>query len=183
MRLTAIVAVLLLVACNVSSVKVFFDVEKDVFFKLYKRDNPTNFTILNKNSSGTYPLDSFDPNIPTRICIHGYLAKKKSIDRFREAYLNVGDFKFINYILVDWTKGAFNVNYYVSKGRITLVSNNDTDSVLKVEIKKNLTKSNLGGKQIGQVDQCSRRKRNEFERFDHGRTQFGYLVCAYFFVK
>lgn len=96
MRLTAIVFVLSLCVLDTFAGKVFFDTEKDVFFKLYKRENPTNFTILNQNSSqNSFPLDSFDPEIPTRICIHGYLASSGTIDQFREAFLDAGEFNFI----------------------------------------------------------------------------------------
>lgn len=119
MNFTSLGLILLICVCNGFPVQIFFDIENDVYFKLYKRDSLTNYTIIHQNISESLPLDSFDPKIPTRICIHGYLASSGTIDQFREAFLNAGDF---NFIIVDWTRGAFNVNYYVSKARITLVS-------------------------------------------------------------
>lgn len=120
MHSIVIAAILLLCVGNSFSGKIFFEIEKDVFFKLYDRNNPENFTILNhKHYLESSPAESFEPKLPTRICIHGYLATEAYIDRFRKAYLNVGDFNFIS---VDWSRGAFNPNYYVSKDRIKYVS-------------------------------------------------------------
>lgn len=96
-----------------------FDVDTDTIFKLYKRENLTNSHVLNKNESDEFSLDSLNLKIPTRIYAHGYLASKKSIKKFRDAFLNAGDF---NFIAIDWTKGADNVNYFVAKARMKRVS-------------------------------------------------------------
>lgn len=98
-----------------------FDVDTDTIFKLYKRENLTKFHVLNKNESDEFCLDSLDLQIPTRIYTHGYHATKKSIKKFRDAFLNAGDF---NFIAIDWTKGADNVNYFVAKSRMKRVSKN-----------------------------------------------------------
>lgn len=99
-----------------------FDADEDVIFKLYTRDNPTKFTvlsILNVNGSRSVSDDSFDPSLQTRIHIHGFLPKEEIIDRYRQVYLSVGDY---NFIVVDWTEGAYTLNYYYAKKRVKDVS-------------------------------------------------------------
>lgn len=64
-------AILSVYKCNA------FDANEDVIFKLYKRDNPTTFTLLRINDERSIPNDTlFDPELPTRIHIHGFLAKE-----------------------------------------------------------------------------------------------------------
>lgn len=82
-----------------------FDADEDVLFKLYKRDNPKRFTILNVNRSRIVSDDKFDPELPTRIHIHGFLPKDEIIDRYRDLYLSNGDY---NFIVVDWSEGTPN---------------------------------------------------------------------------
>ncbi|XP_055295774.1 inactive pancreatic lipase-related protein 1-like [Sitodiplosis mosellana] len=93
-----------------------FDADEDVIFKLYKRDNPTNFTVLRIDNQRSISNDTlFDPELPTKIHIHGYLAKEEIIDRYRQVYLSVGDY---NFIVVDWLEGAFTLNYFMAKRRV-----------------------------------------------------------------
>lgn len=107
------ISLLVLNACKA------FDADEDVLFKLYKRENPTNFTILTINGSHLITGDTYDPGLLTRIHIHGFLPKKEIIDRYREVYLSVGDY---NFIVVDWSEGAFTLNYYWAKRRVKDVS-------------------------------------------------------------
>lgn len=97
-----------------------FNADEDVIFKLYKRDNPTVFTVLQINQERSISNDSlFDPELPTRIHVHGFLAKEEIIDRYRQVYLSVGDY---NFIVVDWLEGAFTLNYFMAKRRVKDVS-------------------------------------------------------------
>lgn len=104
---------LLMVSCKA------FDADEDVLFKLYKRDNPKKFSILSVNRSRIVSDDVFDPELLTRIHIHGFLPKDEIIDRYRDLYLSHGDY---NFIVVDWTEGAYTVNYYLAKRRVKEVN-------------------------------------------------------------
>lgn len=105
---------LLVFSCNA------FDADEDVLFKLYKRDNPKKFTILTVNRSRIVSDDDvFDPELPTRIHIHGFLPKDEIIDRYRDLYLSNGDY---NFIVVDWSEGAYTVNYYLARRRVKEVN-------------------------------------------------------------
>lgn len=118
--MSAVVSVsLFLVLLLVVSVCKAFDADEDVLFKLYKRDNPKKFTILNVNRSRIVSDDIFDPELPTRIHIHGFLPKDEIIDRYRDLYLSNGDY---NFIVVDWSEGAYTVNYYLARRRVKEVS-------------------------------------------------------------
>lgn len=96
-----------------------FDIDKDLVFRLYTREEPVMYYALTANGSPSISETTFNPNRPTRIFIHGYKSKEKVINRYREAYLNLGDF---NFIAVDWIKGASTFNYYSAKGRVRSVS-------------------------------------------------------------
>lgn len=105
-----------MVICKCSA----FDADEDVIFKLYKRDSPLKFTVLKITNDRSISNDTlFDPELPTRIHIHGFLAKEEIIDRYRQAYLNVGDY---NFIVIDWLEGAFTLNYFSAKNRVKDVS-------------------------------------------------------------
>lgn len=114
-HLTGIVSALLFCAfCSAS-----FDADEDVIFKLYKRDEPTKFIVLKINGERLNSTNPFDPELPTRVHIHGYLAEEEIIDRYRQAYLSIGDY---NFIVVDWLEGAFTLNYFKAKKRVSEVS-------------------------------------------------------------
>lgn len=115
MHLSATVSILLFCACS----SVAFDADEDVIFKLYKRDEPKKFIILKISGERSNSNSSFDPELPTRVHIHGYLAKEQIIDRYRQAYLSTGDY---NFIVVDWMEGAFTLNYFSAKRRVGEVS-------------------------------------------------------------
>lgn len=100
-----------------------FDANKDVIFKLFEANHLTEFSVLNPHDSKSVP-DSFDPQFPTRIYIHGYLTAPRSINRFRQTFFHTGTFNFVG---VDWTKGASNINFLVSKSRIKPVSRRRND--------------------------------------------------------
>lgn len=91
-----------------------FDANKLVIFKLFKR-NETDFVALNRNDSRLFFTDAFDPKLPTRIYIHGFLGMDETIEGYRQAFSNVGDF---NFIACDWSRGAYTANYFLAKSRI-----------------------------------------------------------------
>lgn len=113
-KIATLFGVLLCCVCHSKA----FDADEDVIFKLYKRENPTNFSILEVytvNGSQVILNDLFDPKLPTRVHIHGFLAKEEIIDRYRQVYLSVGNY---NFIVVDWMEGAFTLNYFLAKRRV-----------------------------------------------------------------
>lgn len=89
--------------------------EKDLIFRLYTRDSRVNYYPLENGGS----LKGFDSKKPTRIFIHGFKSKEKVIHRYKDAYLDLGDY---NFIAVDWTVGASTYNYYSAKCLVASVS-------------------------------------------------------------
>lgn len=104
MHSTAMVFSILLLC--VGSLKVI-GAAKDVEFKLYNRESGTTYSVLKKNDwnplKKPYFSKTFDNELPTRIYIHDYRVTDEIIDRYREEFLNSGDF---NFIVVDWKKGV-----------------------------------------------------------------------------
>lgn len=96
-----------------------FNIEKDLTFRLYTKEAPIVYYAL--KTSGSPPISDtpFNSSRPTRIFVHGYKSKEKTIDRYTEAYLTLGDF---NFIAVDWIKGADTFNYLTAKSRVGPVS-------------------------------------------------------------
>lgn len=92
-----------------------FNPEKDIKFRLYTRENRSNYFDLGNGCS----FGDFNPNRPTRIFIHGYKSTEEVFCRYKEAYLDLSDY---NFIAVDWTEGAKTHNYYSAKSRVRLVS-------------------------------------------------------------
>lgn len=95
-----------------------FDVEENLIFRLYTPDNPVDYQKL--KTSGLPPISStsFDPRIPTRIFVHGFKSKEKTIGRYKDAFLNIGNYNFIG---VDWILGASTYNYLFSKSLVPTV--------------------------------------------------------------
>ncbi|XP_063242230.1 phospholipase A1 VesT1.02-like [Bacillus rossius redtenbacheri] len=71
---------------------------EDVNFTIYSRDNCTAPVFLNDT-----PAQCFDPLRPTKILIHGFLAKGKTFNKMKDAYLRTGDY---NVIVADWSQVA-----------------------------------------------------------------------------
>lgn len=113
---TIVRSILLICVCSVHGFTKF-NANKDVILKLYKRESPTNFIVLNENNSTSF--DAFDPTLPTRIFAHGFSSSSITIENFRDAYLSAGNF---NFIAIDWTISARHVNYFVVKTRMKSVS-------------------------------------------------------------
>ena len=96
-----------------------FDIESDLLFRLYTREVPDLYFALRANDEPPVSQTPFNPSRPTRIFIHGFKSKEKTINRYAEAYLKSGDF---NFIAVDWLKGSNTFNYLMAKGRVRPVS-------------------------------------------------------------
>lgn len=101
------------------TVRCDFDVEKDLIFRLYTREQIAVPFALKTSGSPLVSETTFNANRPTRIFIHGFKSKSKVIDHYPEPILSLGDF---NFIAVDWTKGAQTNNYFVAKRLIRPVS-------------------------------------------------------------
>lgn len=96
-----------------------FKIDRDLVFRLYTREDPVMYYALKTIGPPEISETPFNPNRPTRIFIHGYRSKAKVINRYKEAYLKLGDYNFIG---VDWIEGAQDLNYYSVKGRVRPVS-------------------------------------------------------------
>lgn len=125
----------LLVAAFVLNSSYAFDIEKDLVFRLYTREDPVMYHALKVSGSPSIAETPFNPNRPTRIFVHGFKSKAKVITRYTDAYLKLGDF---NFIAVDWIEGASTFNYYLARGRVGPVSSN---AFTKAKDQMNLCKS------------------------------------------
>ncbi|KAK0080675.1 hypothetical protein PV326_008032 [Microctonus aethiopoides] len=74
------------------------DINKDIQFHLYTRNNPNDSHILRPNDNSTLINSSFNPQHKTVIIIHGFTGDAKT-DSSQTSLLQVGEY---NAILVDW---------------------------------------------------------------------------------
>lgn len=95
-----------------------FDLEKDLIFRLYTPEVRDKFHALNVRNAPFISASLFNPKRPTRIFVHGFLSSEHVLVRYKETYLNLGDFNFIG---VDWISGARTYNYLMAKGRVPAV--------------------------------------------------------------
>ena len=112
------VAISLLLSIGVYSIDAF-DVEEHLIFRLYTPTNPVEYQEL--KTTGLPPISTtfFNPKLGTRIFIHGFKSKEKTIGRYKDAFFNVGNYNFIG---VHWIGGASTYNYLSSKGHVPSVS-------------------------------------------------------------
>lgn len=96
-----------------------FDIEKDLVFRLYTREDPVMYYALKTEGTPAVTETTFDPHRPTRIFVHGFRSKEKVIKRYSDAYLQNGNY---NFIAVDWIEGASTINYFSAKSRVRPVS-------------------------------------------------------------
>lgn len=92
-----------------------FDLDKDLKFRLYTREQPDEFQSLNVSSIS---VSLFNPKRPTRIFTHGFLSSEPVLIRYKDAFLKLNDF---NVICVDWIAGAKTYNYLLAKSRVQAV--------------------------------------------------------------
>lgn len=100
-----------------------FDIDKDLVFRLYTHEDPVMYYVLKTSGPPLVSDTPFNPNRPTRIFVHGYKSKEKVINRYKEAFLSIGDY---NFICVDWIEGASTFNYFSAKSRVRPVMNSST---------------------------------------------------------
>lgn len=98
-----------------------FDADADISFRLFTRNGSVSYTVLTPANQPPIAETPFDVNRPTRIFVHGFRSKQKTLNRYSDAFMKAGDY---NFIAVDWTKGANVYNYYSAKGRVKHVSIN-----------------------------------------------------------
>lgn len=96
-----------------------FDIEKDLVFRLYTHEDPIMYWALQPKGPILVSDTPFNASRPTRIFVHGFKSKEKVINRYKEAFLDAGNF---NFIAVDWIEGASTYNYFFAKGRVGPVS-------------------------------------------------------------
>ncbi|XP_053679847.1 pancreatic lipase-related protein 2-like [Anopheles nili] len=84
--------------------------ERDTLFLLYTAANPEEPHVLRNGDMDSIASSPFNPNIPTRMIIHGWLGSRNSeINRLvRSALFFTGNY---NVIFVDWSVGAIDEFY------------------------------------------------------------------------
>lgn len=117
MRLTGCLC-LFVAVCIISSSHAF-DIETDLVFRLYTRENPVTYHALKVSGSLSIAETPFNPNRPTRIFVHGFRGDPDNFRQYEDAYLMLGNY---NFIAVDWIEGADTFQYTTAKDRVDLVS-------------------------------------------------------------
>nr|CAD7432021.1 unnamed protein product [Timema monikensis] len=88
-----------------------FDAEKDVKFYLYTQNNPTSATSLSVGDVST--LANFNPDLSTKIIVHGWLAGPKDMDDSREGKRTTSE-TLIKYFLSGYSSSIAIVSSAVS---------------------------------------------------------------------
>lgn len=97
-----------------------FSAERDVIFQLFTAKNPNEPQILKLNDITTAKNSNFNRKLPTRMLIHGWQSRGQLEKKFAEAYFVKGQHN-INFIVVNWQKGANDFNYYCARQRVNEV--------------------------------------------------------------
>lgn len=100
----------------------FFTVEKDVRFELFTHKNPIKPSLLVLDDYQSVKNSNFNPEYPTRFLVHGWNSEGLLTPRFADAYLVKGQHK-VNFIALNWQKGADTLNYYAARNRVPEVAN------------------------------------------------------------
>lgn len=95
-----------------------FDEYEDIVFELYTRQDPGAYQRLNTSYGDAILQTNWKRDRPTRMFVHGFKSKRKTIDRYKNGFLATGDY---NFIAVNWMKGSSTFNYYVAKNRVKKV--------------------------------------------------------------
>lgn len=95
----------------------FFNAERDTVFMLFTPNGPEDGEIIRLNDADSLAASNFNPSHPTRFTIHGWNGgRRSSVNRLnREAFFSRGNF---NMITVDWSDGAFTLNYIAARNRV-----------------------------------------------------------------
>lgn len=89
-----------------------------VFFELFTQKNPLQSQHLGLNDMMSINKSNFNPEIPTRILIHGWMSMKSLTFQFANAYFNQNRHN-VNFIAVNWHKGSKSLNYFKVRRRVT----------------------------------------------------------------
>lgn len=102
-----------------------FHMRHDIVFEFNSNSASTAlFTLLNLDQPTGRSFNSviddtiFDPELPTRIFIHGYFSDRKTLNAYAKAYREAGRF---NFIVINWLKGAVTLRYSIARKRVQLV--------------------------------------------------------------
>lgn len=117
-----------------------FDIDEHLIFRLYTPKNRYVHERLAAFAGRSTPMANFNPRLPTRIFIHGYLSDESMINLYRDAYLEKSDYNFIG---ADWLIGAGTFNYFKAKKRVRTVSGNHDISATTVIFIWNIFVSSL----------------------------------------
>lgn len=121
-----------------SQVIPFFNVERGVVFELYTPSNPEEPDILVLNDVISINRSHFDPNMPTRLVIHGWLSRGTLTSQFTDGnfdffldfkrnkvthfFVLIAYFKTdnhqVNCLIVNWGAGADTLNYIAARRRV-----------------------------------------------------------------
>lgn len=96
-----------------------FSEYEDIVFELYTRDQVDSHQRLNTSWGDNIFQTNWRSSRPTRMFVHGFKSKRKTLDKYKNAFLASGDY---NVIVVNWLKGSSTYNYYVAKNRVKKVS-------------------------------------------------------------
>lgn len=99
----------------------YFSVENDIRFELFTPKNPTKPQILVYNNYTTVKKSNFNWWYPTRILIHGWMSEGMLAPKFANAYFVRGKHK-VNFIAVNWQKGADVYNYLYARRHVKEVA-------------------------------------------------------------
>lgn len=98
-----------------------FEPEKDIQFDLFTMDNPKNSQIIAFENSTSLAQSNFNKNNPTRIFIHGWLPSGCFTTELPDGYFGKGKHN-VNYIAINWEKGANTYMYNRARGRVQAVA-------------------------------------------------------------
>jgi pimeloyl-ACP methyl ester carboxylesterase len=100
---------------------IFFNAERDVKYYLFTPRNPIHGQEFRLANVENIANSNFDPRLPTRFIIHGWLNNDDSdVNRYiRTAYLSRGG---LNVIVVDWGAGARTINYLSARNSVSDVA-------------------------------------------------------------
>lgn len=98
-----------------------FEPEKDMYFDLFTMANPKKPQKIAFGNSTSLAQSNFNKNNPTRIFIHGWAASGYFTTEFPDAYFENGNHE-VNYIAIDWEKGAKTKMYNIARGRVGAVA-------------------------------------------------------------
>lgn len=101
--------------------KINFTPERDVDILLFQNQIHLGRISTNSHDLKDLPIINFNPNLPTRVIVPGWLSSRNSTfpKETVRAYLKKGDF---NVIVVDWSKGSSTKNYWIARRRIPSVA-------------------------------------------------------------